>query len=150
MLEIPRYLRQESPRSGERSYLRQKVDCCPMVESPRCYVGELIKGVFRDRWEIPSCIACCYSIVPVFAGRSGNKFALQSGTSNGNRISLWLGACCHSQRGFDRDFRWTFRGCGNSLSPPGSIIPLSQFSFATVGVKRSRVEALIGSSLPRD
>ncbi|MCR9296154.1 MAG: hypothetical protein NXI32_25855, partial [bacterium] len=29
---------------------------------PRCYVGELVKGVFRDRWEIPSCIACCYSI----------------------------------------------------------------------------------------
>ena len=46
----------------------------------------MVKGCFGFRWEIPICIASCYSVALVIADGPGNKFALQSGwmVSNGS------------------------------------------------------------------
>ena len=54
----------------------------------RCYVGDPVKGGFGVRWEIPFCIASCYSVVTGLAARPVNKFALQSGCFGESRISL--------------------------------------------------------------
>jgi len=61
---------------------------CRQQVCRRCYEVFWVKGEFGIRGEVPVCIANCYSIVPVVADRSGNKFALQSGWMGEDRIRL--------------------------------------------------------------
>ena len=70
-------------RSSSNTRPRAGSDTCR-----RCYEVFWVKGEFGIRREVPVCIASCYSIVPVVADRSGNKFALQSGWMGEDRISL--------------------------------------------------------------
>ena len=52
---------------------------CQAIDHRRCYEGYLVKGCLDVRWEIPVCIACCYSDVSGWADSPFNKFASQSG-----------------------------------------------------------------------
>ena len=95
----------------------------------RCYVRIPVKGEFEFRREIPICIACCYSVVTVLAGRPFNEFALRSGIGFENRISLRDGLKITShQRRIDLDSRWTLGGCENFVlaSESHPLVPVSQ------------------------